>query len=171
MNDADDEDFARLIGPVRRLEHDRIEPAPRRPRTRLRQQGIQPAAASPMDDHELPLQVDREWFHHGLQKKLCRRIRQGELPIDARLDLHGLRRSEAWAAFGDFLRQSLMEDCRFLVIVHGQGYGSRNEAVLKPLIRHWLSRQDCVMAWCPAQPKHGGDGATYVYLRRQSPSP
>jgi len=64
-----------------------------------------------------------------------------------------------------------MEDCRFLVIVHGQGYGSRNEAVLKPLIRHWLSRQDCVMAWCPAQPKHGGDGATYVYLRRQSPSP
>ena len=166
MNDADDENFASLVGPVRRLEHDRVEPARRRPRTRFRQRDTQSVAPSPLVDQELPQQVDQEWFHHGLQNRLCRRIRLGELPIDARLDLHGLRRDEAWAAFEEFLRQGLDQGWRFLVIVHGQGYGSHGEAVLKPLTRHWLSRQEGVLAWCPAQPRHGGDGATYVYLRR-----
>lgn len=167
MSDDLDNEFARLVGPVRRLRHDRIEPEPVRPRLRR----TQPAAASDGDAAlrevgDPPSQTETRWFHQGLQKKRVQRIRRGELPIDAHLDLHGQRREEAIEALSTFLQQALDEGCRFLVIVHGQGYGSRQEAVLKPLTRHWLSQQPEVLAWCPAQPRHGGGGATYVYLRR-----
>ncbi len=169
MTDSDDSDFARLIGPVRRLEHDRIEPEPSRPPPR-RQRRTLPTEDRPTSRGvgELPAETEASWFHHGLQKKRVQRIRRGELPIDAELDLHGLRREAAIQALSRFLEESLTEGCRFLIIVHGQGYGSESAAVLKPLTRHWLSQQDEVLAWCPAQPRHGGGGATYVYLRRSA---
>ncbi len=167
MSSDPDNEFARLVGPVRRLRHDRIEPEPVHPSPRR----PQPAAASgrnaPLREvGDPPPRTEAQWFHHGLQKKRVQRIRRGELPIDAQLDLHGLRRGEAIEALSAFVEQALDEGCRFLVIVHGQGYGSRQQAVLKPLTRHWLSQQPEVLAWCPAQARHGGGGATYVYLRR-----
>ncbi|MCP4232040.1 MAG: Smr/MutS family protein, partial [Aestuariibacter sp.] len=42
---------------------------------------------------------------------------------------------------------------------------SDKAAVLRPLVHHWLSQQNFVLAWCPAQPRDGGSGASYVYLR------
>jgi DNA-nicking Smr family endonuclease len=165
MNEDDDLDFARLVGPVRRLEHDRIEPDRPRRSARVRAGG-RPSDHPLREVAEPPAEAPAQWFHHGLQKKRIQRIRQGELPLDARLDLHGLRRDQAVAELSRFLHHALLDGCRFLVIVHGQGYGSENEAVLKPLTRHWLSQQQEVLAWCPARPRHGGGGATYVYLRR-----
>ncbi len=171
MNDDDDSEFARLVGPVRRIEHDRIEPRPNRPPPRVRRR---PDAERPPTEErgiaDVPEQTAAEWFHHGLQKKLRQRIQRGQLPIDARLDLHGLRRDEAIAALGSFLDEGLQLGCRLLLVVHGQGYGSSSAAVLKPLTRHWLSQQPEVLAWCPAQPRDGGGGASYVYLRTRAAS-
>jgi DNA-nicking Smr family endonuclease len=167
MKDSDEDDFSSLVGPVRRLQHDRIEPPRRHPRTRPRRPPAPAVASRPVADRDEPPQrIVAEWFDHGLQKKLSRRIRRGELRVDAHLDLHGLRRNEALQQLDEFLDLALADGCRFVVIVHGQGYGSRAQAVLKPLTRHWLSQQDAVLAWCPAQARHGGGGATYAYLRR-----
>ena len=165
MNEDEEADFARLVGPVRRLEHDRIEPERPGPSARIRVRGR--AADNPLRTvAEPPAETRAQWFHHGLQKKRIQRIRRGELPLDAQLDLHGLRRDQAVDELSRLLHHALRDGCRFLLIVHGQGHGSEQEAVLKPLTRHWLSRQQEVLAWCPARPRHGGDGATYVYLRR-----
>jgi DNA-nicking Smr family endonuclease len=101
----------------------------------------------------------------GLQRKLQRKIRQGQLAIEDSLDLHGYNQKQATATLVQFLQQALASRFRMLVIIHGKGSRSGNDAVLKPLVRHWLAQQSAVLAWCPAQPKHGGDGASYVYLR------
>ena len=52
-----------------------------------------------------------------------------------------------------------------LLVIHGKGYRSETEAVLKPLVHRWLAEQPSVLAWCPAQARDGGAGASYVYLR------
>ncbi len=54
---------------------------------------------------------------------------------------------------------------RMILIIHGQGYRSQSEAVLKPMVQRWLSEQSLVLAWCPANPRDGAGGASYVYLR------
>ena len=59
----------------------------------------------------------------------------------------------------------MAQNMRLVIIVHGQGYRSQNDAVLKPLVHRWLAAQGQVLAWCPAQPRDGAAGATYVYLR------
>lgn len=104
-------------------------------------------------------------FDSGIQKKLERKIRQGQLPIDDRIDLHGCTQKLATAALDEFLRRAIAARFKTLVIVHGKGNRSGGEAVLRLLVRHWLAQQSSVLGWCPAQPKHGGGGASYVYLR------
>jgi DNA-nicking Smr family endonuclease len=56
---------------------------------------------------------------------------------------------------------------RQILVIHGKGYNSEQEAILRPLVQRWLEEQQFVLAWCPAQPRDGGNGATYVYLRRE----
>ena len=104
-------------------------------------------------------------FGNGIQKKLERKIRQGQLPIDDQIDLHGYTQIQATAALDEFLHRATTAGFKMLVIVHGKGNRSGGEAVLRLLVRHWLAQQSSVLGWCPAQPKHGGDGASYVYLR------
>ena len=106
-------------------------------------------------------------FDSGIQKKLERKIRQGQLPIDDQIDLHGCTQNQATTALDEFLHRAITAGFKMLVIVHGKGNRSGGEAVLRLLVRHWLAQQSSVLGWCPAQPKNGGDGASYVYLRLQ----
>jgi len=165
MNDDDDSEFADLIPGVRRLRNDRINVYSQRqakkikPRTGDKDAVIQtefPSQAAPLRDTH---------FNSGMQTKLQRRIRQGQIRPEACLDLHGYRQNEALQALGQFLADALRRRLRLIVIIHGQGYRSQSDAVLKPLVQRWLASQSQVLAWCPAQPRDGAAGASYVYLR------
>ena len=101
-----------------------------------------------------------------MQKKLKQRIRMGQLPIDAILDLHGYRQQQALEALRSFVQEALRIDARLLLIIHGKGFRSESQAVLRPLVQHWLAEQSMVLAYCPAQPADGGSGASYVYLKK-----
>lgn len=107
----------------------------------------------------------QSYFDHGIQKKLQKRIRQGLLPVGDRLDLHGCTQKMAFSELSRFLSEVVSVGHKLVIIIHGKGQSSQNPAVLKPLVLHWLSQQKSVLAWCPAQPKDGGHGASYVYLR------
>lgn len=102
----------------------------------------------------------------GLQKKHLRRLRRGQIPIDAETDLHGMRIHEAHTLLADFLRECRNEGARCVRVIHGKGLGSRGgQAVLKWEVDRWLRQHDGVMAFCTAQPRDGGTGAVYVLLR------
>ena len=103
----------------------------------------------------------------GLQTKLMRQLRRGQLSIGAELDLHGYTVLEARQALTEFLHDCLQHGDRCVRIVHGKGFGSKEKLpVLKNKVNGWLQQRDEVLAFCSARPADGGTGALYVLLKK-----
>ena len=165
MSEDDDSELARLIPGVRRLKHDKVNLYTQRPRTRREL----PARRSPaiIEDRVSGLcgSPGDSYFNPGLQIKLQRKLRQGAIRPEATVDLHGCRQAEAVTLLQDFFDEARRRRYRMLLVIHGKGYRSESEAVLKPLVQRWLADMPRVLAWCPAQARDGGSGASYVYLK------
>ena len=170
MTDQDKPGFMESLGGIRKLKQDQIDPYQHRSRqpARLIEQPAVLTKPAAKEIGDTPETTQQSWFHHGLQKKLQKTIKRGQIPIDAVLDLHGYRQKQALQELNALLDYAIKQQARMLLIVHGKGYGSNKDPVLRPLVHHWLSEQTRVLAWCPAQPEHGGSGASYVYLKSSS---
>jgi DNA-nicking Smr family endonuclease len=164
MKDDDESEFERLVPGVKRLRNDRInvyqhrarkQPQPAR-RIEQDQWQAQPSESQPAHGMH---------FNPGLQKKLQRKIRQGLIRPEASVDLHGYRQTDALEALEELINDALRHGMRMVLIIHGQGFRSQSDAVLKPLVQRWLANRSEVLAWCPALARDGAAGASYVYLR------
>jgi DNA-nicking Smr family endonuclease len=103
-----------------------------------------------------------------LERKREKSIRQGDIEIDAKLDLHGMTQAEAFAALGAFMHKAVKAGKRHLLIITGKGRGGTG--VLRNNLNHWLDRieqANAILALRPASLKHGGDGAFYVIMRKK----
>jgi DNA-nicking Smr family endonuclease len=112
-------------------------------------------------------------------RKHARKIRGGRTEIEARVDLHGLRQSEAHAALRTFLFRCQSRGLRFVLVITGKGKSANapdnpyqnheNErGVLKRNVPRWLEEPDVrriVVSYTTAAIQHGGEGAIYVHLR------
>ncbi len=111
----------------------------------------------------------------GLDRRTADRLRRGELPVAATLDLHGMTQAAAHAALERFVGESWRRDRRCLVIVTGKGrgtddWGRPSPGVLRRMVPRWLAEPDLawmVLATAAARPQHGGEGAFYLLLRRR----
>lgn len=161
-------EFAALMSGVKRLHDDRVNHYQQRTPKSIAKKIIEESARTDFAALTFSQQTEirESYFDHGIQKKLRKKIRQGLLPVDDRLDLHGCTQKTAQAALSAFLEHSSNLGHKMVIVIHGKGQRSQNSAVLKPLTLHWLSQQESVLAWCPAQPGDGGHGASYVYLRQ-----
>jgi DNA-nicking Smr family endonuclease len=123
------------------------------------------------------LAVDEDHPHSGradgVDRRFVQRLRDGDYPIDARLDLHGHSREEAAEALDRFVTQSLAAGRRCLLVIHGRGLNSGDAGpVLRDAVQHTLSVgrvARAILAFTLAPAKHGGDGATLVLLRKKRP--
>jgi DNA-nicking Smr family endonuclease len=105
-----------------------------------------------------------------------RRIRSGTLVPDMAIDLHGHSLSAAHTRLNQALATALSRDLRILLIVtgkppkaHATGRDSRRGAI-RGEIGHWLETSayaDRIASVRLAHPRHGGEGAIYVILRRK----
>lgn len=102
----------------------------------------------------------------GVQEGVYRRLRLGQYPIDASLDLHRHTVREARSALWQFIQDCTRYDIRTVVVTHGKGERSEDPARLKRYVAHWLGQLPEVLAWHSAQRHHGGYGAVYVLLRK-----
>ncbi len=103
----------------------------------------------------------------GLQQKLLRKLRSGQLSIRHELDLHGLTVPLARTALSEFLLFCQEREIRCIRIIHGKGYNSPGkQPVLKGKLNHWLRQRDQVLAFCSAPQVTGGTGAVNVLLKR-----
>jgi len=96
-----------------------------------------------------------------------RKVRRGQVSIDARFDLHGLTQSEAEQRLPAFLRAQRRAGARCVLVITGKGRAG--EGVLKRNFLHWLASgraTEHVSSYAPAHARHGGGGAFYVFLRR-----
>jgi len=108
----------------------------------------------------------RERLHRTAE----RRMRRGSVEVAGRLDLHGLTRDEAHRAVMRFLSGLASDGGRLALVITGKGTMKGGEGVLRSELPRWLSEgalARSVLAWRPAAPRHGGEGAFYVLLRRK----
>ncbi|MEX6724787.1 Smr/MutS family protein [Parapedomonas caeni] len=103
-----------------------------------------------------------------------RKIRTGEVLPDLIIDLHGHRRETAYTALTRGLARAHGRHARVVLVVTGKGktgadWPSQPGGVLREELPRWLTTPDLrpyVAALRPAHPRHGGDGAWYVILKR-----
>lgn len=107
----------------------------------------------------------------GFSRKLMKKLKQGEFPVQDYIDLHGLTKQEAETRVRDFLLQSHRLGLRCVLIVHGRGLNSPDSfPVLKERLPIWLNRgpvKKIVLAFATSRPYDGGAGAVYVLLRKR----
>ncbi len=161
--------FRSAVSDVRPLSHDTAAMPTRQPRLPPRRRLHQTPVMSLTEPSETELtEADHlEFRRPGLQPALWRRLRRGEFPIQATLDLHGQTVDEARQRLAMFIRHGVEEGLKCVRVVHGKGYRSPGLApVLKPRVAYWLSHLGEVTAFISARPADGGTGAVYVLLKR-----
>lgn len=112
-----------------------------------------------------------------MDKRLKQRFQRGELPIDARLDLHGLTLANAERALSKLIRDCVAQQKRCLLVITGKGTSRdietgpfQGRGVLRAWLPEYLKRgpwRDQILGVAPARQEMGGAGAFYVLLRRQ----
>lgn len=154
-------------------QHDRVhfeapKPSPR-PRQRERDDAsvlVELTHGSLAVDDWLDFGGADSFARSGVSRNVLRDLRRGRWSIQGHIDLHGCNRLEAREAVALFLGGALVAGKRCLRIVHGRGHGSPGrEAILRQLVKQWLSRHKDVLAYCHAPPNDGGDGALWVLMK------
>jgi DNA-nicking Smr family endonuclease len=105
----------------------------------------------------------------AMDRRTAERFRRGKLPIEARLDLHGMYQGAAQDALTRFVTDSAASGKRMVLVITGRG-SREGTGVLRERLPQWLNQPPCrahVLAFTPARPEHGRDGAFYVLLRRK----
>jgi len=113
----------------------------------------------------LELGALRDMDHHTAD-----RLRRGRVPIDARIDLHGMTQVEAHEALIGMVFHCRNQDRRCLLVITGKGGMTPGGGVLRREAPRWLAEPTtarAIVAIQPAQPKDGGGGAFYVLLRKR----
>jgi len=132
---------------------------------------------APMPAYSPPPQKLTQDRSPGLEPRLKRRLGRGQIEIDGRIDLHGMRQDEARAALGRFIAWSVGRGHRTVLVITGKGLKKVETAativergVLRSMLPVWLSEPGLaplVAGWDVSAQSHGGEGAYYVRLKRQ----
>lgn len=113
--------------------------------------------------------------HKPLEPRMRRRLMRGQLPIDATIDLHGMRQVEAHDALTRFIIARYARGDRTLLVITGKGlkktgFGQiEQQGVLRHMLPVWLNSSalaPLVAGWQVSAQVHGGEGAYYVRLKR-----
>lgn len=133
--------------------------APTRP-SRAARAGPQPARFEVLQSGERV-----EGIAPGVDRRVLRRLRRGEIRSERELDLHGMTLAQARLAVHAALAEALADEQRCLRVIHGRGSHSKQGPRLKTALVGWF-----------AEPPHGphvlafasslDGGATSVLLRR-----
>ncbi len=121
------------------------------------------------NDHVDRVEADAmlSWCSSGVQHGVFRKLRLGQYPIDARLDLHLKTVEQARTEVFRFVRDCVQFGIRTAIIVHGKGHRNREQpAILKSFTAKWLLELPSVLAYHSAQKQHGGTGAVYIMLKK-----
>jgi DNA-nicking Smr family endonuclease len=115
----------------------------------------------------------------GLDTRSAERLKRGQLPIEGRLDLHGMTQEAARLALDHFIADAYAQGRRAVLVITGKRLAPRGApdepwhyaigGVLKHMTPRWLNEapnRSRVLAFTEAQPRHGGAGALYVLIRR-----
>lgn len=106
-----------------------------------------------------------------LDKRTGQKLVRGQLPLEGRLDLHGMTQDQAHGRLTRFIATSAEAGKRCVLVITGKGLKPTGETgVLRKAVPRWLNSTELrplVLAIRYAQSKDGGEGALYVLLKRR----
>lgn len=145
----------------KRIEERRPEPAveEKMPTAPLAVRPPSPVAPSPK----------RQAAIHALDRPTMEKLSRGKLPIEGRVDLHGMTQSEAHSLLLSFLRRAQASGARYVLVITGKGFSSGGDGILRRQVPAWLATppfRALVSSHQVSARHHGGEGALYVRLRK-----
>ncbi len=182
--DADEDDtlWARVVETARPLRKGRVvaKVPPLKPKPPAAKPAQAAAPESTDQPPKIPVRPKPAPLPRGtsLDRGTARKLETGRLPVEARLDLHGLRARAAHLALKRFLREAQGKGYRNVLVITGKGtaakeaksfYEEEERGVLRQSVPHWLSAAefaDLVISFAEAPRRLGGEGALYVRVRK-----
>lgn len=140
--------------------------------------GIGQRAQKAVSQHNLAPQITDHLRNAPVQmdRKAYGKMKRGKLGVEAKIDLHGMTLAQAHPALNGFIQRTHAQGKRLVLVVTGKGKTGtgtgpipERRGVLRHQVPHWLLSPPLgalIIQVTPAHLKHGGDGAYYVYLRR-----
>jgi DNA-nicking Smr family endonuclease len=120
----------------------------------------------------------------ALERRKARKLSSGRIEIEGRIDLHGMRQSEAHVALRRFLQRAYADEKRWVLVITGKGAPARSaydeklenveRGILRRNVPRWLAEPELapiVIGFTTAAIRHGGEGALYVHLRKRGGRP
>ena len=153
----------RNVNPYHGARHPTVEPepAPEPSPPVLHRSRETPASPAPQKALSVGNVVD-------MDRRTARRLKRGELPVDGRIDLHGMTLDQAHGALTGFLRGAYNRGARCVVVVTGKG--GEGTGKIRRETPYWLNQaalRPLVLAVTEARTHDGGTGAFYVLLKRK----
>ncbi|MGN6269390.1 MAG: Smr/MutS family protein [Sphingomonas sp.] len=174
--------WARVLATVRPLPgrkapatpaHSRDSGKPAPPATPPATSGSRPRANT--ENVRRPTPHHRATLDSGWDKRLSRGLAQP----DCTVDLHGHSLATAYARLDAALDQAIAQGDRVMLLVTGKPPRADSErpharGAIREAVGDWLAASrhaDRIAAVRNAHPRHGGQGALYIVLRRPRPLP
>ena len=176
--ETDAELWARVARSAKPIAKGRVAPTVEAPKQRAKAPAKEPSTPPVKPAPKPVVKPAPASRGEALNRQTARQLERGKLPVEARLDLHGMRQREAHAALRRFLKSAQGKDYRHVLVITGKGaaanasrpfYESDERGVLRQAVPHWLSQPDLapvVLSYSEAPRRLGGEGALYVRLRR-----
>ena len=113
---------------------------------------------------------------HSLDRREKRRVAQGRIAIEARLDLHGMTQREAHTALRGFLHSCQLQGYKHVLVITGKGSrvesdpysDGQGKGILRRVVPKWLSEPGIRMFIVGFEEAHrslGGGGALHIRMR------
>ncbi|MCT2559287.1 Smr/MutS family protein [Tsuneonella sp. YG55] len=135
----------------------------------------QPRKASAAAPRTAPPKSQPERAPATLDSHWDRRFRAGAIEPDLTLDLHGHTLDTAYTRLMDGIAQARAMDARVVLLIAGRSrpveHADRagRRGAIRAKVLDWLAASrhaPAIAAIRKAHPRHGGDGALYIVLRR-----
>lgn len=163
---------------VRKLKNPEIVPVKSAPGAKKSvKKTVKTPAAVPAILPPGPMSSKQSASNGKTDRKTDEKIRKGEMEIEGRLDLHGNTAVAARKKLLAYVIKSHGQGKRCVLLVTGKGLsGSQTsewyesgKGIIRREFRLWLEDKSVnalILLVTEAQPKHGGSGAFYIYLRK-----
>ena len=112
-----------------------------------------------------------------MDAKAFKKLNRGKIAPEAKIDLHGMTLDQAHPELINFILRSHGKGRRLVLVITGKGGGPGpagpmpyQRGILRRQVPTWLTQNPVaplILQTLPASPRHGGEGALYVYLRRR----
>jgi DNA-nicking Smr family endonuclease len=124
-------------------------------------------------------------LHARPDRRTRSRLARGHIPLEGRLDLHGMTQMQAYHQLSSFVRKAHQQGKTWVLVITGKGRGSlspvdlkdhailpfKKRGVLRKNLPQWLQHKELapfVSQFCQAHQTHGGEGAWYIRLKRRT---